>query len=395
MITDKQKEIILEYLIEKLELPELAYEKAESRYEDLGEWFDRDKSLLKNNSPHIFPQGSFRLGTAIRPLDENEEYDLDLACKLKDGVSKDTHTQDDLKELIGDELKFYRNYRGIKEQVESKHRCWRLEYKDDLSFHIDILPCIPADEDRRKQIKEAVFSRSNDSYLAEMVSESTINITDDRHPRYSSICYDWGISNPEGYSKWFEYRIKSNRVKLFSERAQIDDIPIYKQKTPLQRAIQLLKRHRDNMFRQNVDSKPISIIITTLVAKTYNGEQSIFSALENILNTMESFINPKTPRIPNPVDPNEDFADRWLMPQYIYLKLEENFFLWLKQAQSDFKHLISTTDSTFITEQAERKYSVKINASKLKDCLGSTQKTISNIIPMTHSIRNPSKLWGI
>lgn len=68
MITEQQKRTILEKMIEMLELPESAYEKATKRYEDLGEWFDRDESLVKDKNPHIFPQGSFRLGTAIRPL---------------------------------------------------------------------------------------------------------------------------------------------------------------------------------------------------------------------------------------------------------------------------------------------------------------------------------------
>jgi hypothetical protein len=65
MITKEQRNYILENMIKNLELPESAYEKARKRYEDLGEWFGREESTVKDNDPHIFPQGSFRLGTAM------------------------------------------------------------------------------------------------------------------------------------------------------------------------------------------------------------------------------------------------------------------------------------------------------------------------------------------
>ena len=75
-MTREQKRKLFENMIELLELPESAYQKAKVRYDDLGTWFDRNDSLCKDNKPHIFPQGSFRLGTVIRPIEENEAYDL-------------------------------------------------------------------------------------------------------------------------------------------------------------------------------------------------------------------------------------------------------------------------------------------------------------------------------
>ena len=44
------------------------------------------------------------LGTAIRPLDNSEDYDLDLACKLCEGFHKTKYTQEQLKKLIGLEI---------------------------------------------------------------------------------------------------------------------------------------------------------------------------------------------------------------------------------------------------------------------------------------------------
>ena len=386
MITEKQKKVLIDNMIKLLELPDSAYDKARKRYEDLGDWFDREESAVKDNNPHVFPQGSFRLGTAIRPLEETEEYDLDLACKLRDGITKENHTQEYLKKILGQELEAYRTARSIKKELEAKHRCWRLEYQDDLSFHMDIVPCIPADEVRRKSILESMRNSGLDELVAGSASQTTVSITDDRHKDFKHICNDWNISNPEGYTKWFEYIMNPRKTIILLEKAQVDDVPLFKKKTPLQRVIQLLKRHRDNWSKDNPDSKPISIIITTLAARAYNGESDIVSALGNILGKMGSFVNQAKPRVPNPVDPEEDFADRWYRNDCLHLKLEDNFNAWLLQAQKDFQHITSTTDAEFICEQMKEKFLLKVNNAELKKQLGVSAATVSIITPKTHTI---------
>jgi hypothetical protein len=395
MITNEQKNIILEGIVEILELPVSAYEKAKVRYEDLGEWFGREGSSLAGYDPHIFPQGSFRLGTAIRPLDDNEEYDLDLACKMRTGITKISHSQKELKDLVGIELEAYRKARGIKEELDEKHRCWRIEYQDDLSFHMDIVPCIPEDEKGRKVVHDSILTTGLDSYVTGAASASTVSITDDRHENYASICSDWKISNPEGYAKWFEYQMDPKRLQLLLEKAQVDDVPLFEKKTPLQRSIQILKRHRDSWCKGNEDSKPISIIITTLAARAYHGETDIVEALGNILQKMGKLVNPHKPRIPNPVDPSEDFADRWYREDSLHLRLEYNFKSWLQQAQTDFHHLTSTNDVKFICEQAEGKLSLSLNESKFKDRLGVNDNVMIPATPKVHTInRNDTpKPW--
>jgi hypothetical protein len=395
MITNEQKRVVLDNMVKLLELPDSAYDKARKRYEDLGEWFDRDESAVSGNNPHIFPQGSFRLGTAIRPLDESEEYDLDLACKLRDGISKDSHTQETLKKLIGIELEAYRKDRGIKNDLEPKHRCWRLEYQDDLSFYMDIVPCIPADEKRRKAILESIRKTGLDEYVAGSASQTTISITDDRHEGYKHICGDWNISNPEGYAKWFEYRMNPQQTRILLEKVQVDDVPLFKKKTPLQRVIQILKRHRDNWSKDNPDSKPISIIITTLAARAYNGETDIVAALGNVLKKMGGLVNPARPRVPNPVDPEEDFADRWYRQDCLHLRLEEHFNAWILQARTDFQHITSTTDTEFLREQIEEKFSLRVNESELKKQLGISVASVNIITPKTHTIdrQDSPKPW--
>jgi len=386
MITNEQKRIIINNMVKLLELPDSAYDKARKRYEDLGEWFDREESTVSEKHPHIFPQGSFCLGTAIRPLDESEEYDLDLACKLRDGISKDTHTQEYLKRTIGVELEAYRKARGIKKELEPKHRCWRLEYQDDLSFHMDIVPCIPSDEVRRKAILDSMRKSGLDEVIADSASQTTISITDDRHEGFKNICSNWNISNPEGYAKWFKYRMNPQQTRILLEKAQVDDVPLFKKKTPLQRVIQLLKRHRDNWSKDNPDSKPISIIITTLAARAYHGETNIVEALGNVLEKMGGFVNPTKPRVPNPVDPDEDFADRWYRSDCFHLRLEDNFNAWLLQARKDVQHLTSTTDTGFLSEQMKEKFSLRVNQSELMKQLGISGAAVNIVTPKVHTI---------
>ncbi|MDA3917634.1 MAG: nucleotidyltransferase [Deltaproteobacteria bacterium] len=395
MLTNEQKRVIIDNMITQLELPDFAYEKAKNRYEDLGDWFDREESTVKDYHPHIFSQGSFRLGTAIRPIDETEEYDLDLACKLRGGIAKGTHTQEHLKRVVGEELETYRSCRAIQKRLEAKHRCWRLEYKDDLSFHMDIVPCIPAGKNRRNMIFESMRQSGVEEHIASSASQTTVNITDDRNEGYKNICEDWHISNPEGYASWFEYRMNTTRRIAILEKAQVDDVPLFQRKTPLQKIIQLLKRHRDNMFKGDEDVKPISIIITTLAARAYNGEHDIVIALENILESMEKFVNRTLPRVPNPVDPQEDFADRWAMSKYRTLNLEKNFGNWLKQIKIDFQHITTQSDTQFITKQFEQKFSITVNKTELAKQLGISAATASVIIPKSHAIerKHSAKPW--
>ncbi|MEQ9565033.1 MAG: hypothetical protein RLN85_04330, partial [Pseudomonadales bacterium] len=157
---------------------------------------------------------------------------------------------------------------------------------------------------------------------------------------YNVRCDEWPVSNPKGYGIWFQSRQsdavlarKRTVVEKSLVYASVDDVPDYVVKTPLQRAIQLLKRHRDTMFNGD-DEKPISIIISTLSAHAYNGEQTISEALRSILKNMHLLIEERggVKWVANPVNPMENFADKWLeAPQKC-----EKFFTWLEKARRDF-----------------------------------------------------------
>jgi hypothetical protein len=347
--TSSQRNLAL--LLEELEIPASAYERADRRYQSLGEFFGSDRAHSARYSPHIYPQGSFRLGTVIRPLD-NGEYDIDIGCRLRHGISKDTHTQKQLKELVGADMERYRLENGIESPLDEKRRCWRLAYRDEIAFHMDVVPSIPEGVGRRQMLQERMRAAGLDITLAARVAQHAGAITDNQLLNYEHIQQDWKISNSEGFALWFESRMRQAQLLLERNAAQVgattDQLPARRWNSPLQAAIRILKRHRDVMYRGHTDSQPISVIITTLAALAYQGEADLEATLAGVLDRMETFVRASSPRVPNPVNPEEDFADKWSEANYAHLQLEANFRRWLAQAQADFANLRRATTVTLL-----------------------------------------------
>ena len=335
---------ILGYIADSLDISEACFKEAEERYQAVGKWLERDGSIVEKYSPAIYTQGSFRLGTVIKPITDEEKYDIDLVCELN--LSKKQVSQKLLKDMVGIEIKSYARANNMKNPVEESRRCWTLEYADETQFQMDILPCIP-DSTAFKLILE---SRG----VPRSISDHAIAITDNTLPNYDYLDEDWLRSNPKGYAEWFKERMKiqfevRRMVVAKSISAKAEDVPDYKVKTTLQRAVQILKRHRDIMFEKTPDDKPISMIITTLAAHAYNNEADLFDALSSIIDGMPNYILEKGGNawIPNPVNPDENFADKWKEDP----KKELNFRKWLFQVEED---LVSALNKIGIHRVADR-----------------------------------------
>lgn len=322
---------LLGVVLDHLDVPKSYYEKAASRHRSLGEWLHREGSLVAAFDPDVRPQGSFRYGTVVRPLDAAAAYDLDNVCLLR-SLTKARITQAELKRLYGEEVKAYARAHNMLAPPEEHNRCWRLRYADEATFHLDTLPCVPQDP--------AVVRRLTDAGVPPDLAGRAVAITDRKHPEYRVVSNLWTSSNPRGFARWFESRAALGRPRLLAEnrlKASVEDVPPYEWKTTLQRSIQLLKRHRDVMFRDNPDLAPISMIITNLAAHAYSGQTDLASALTNILERMPDFVRPGRPRVPNPADPFEDYADKWSRDA----RLEANFWAWHAAAKTDVAKLPS------------------------------------------------------
>lgn len=328
---------ILEELGKTLDITKEQYDAAVKSYKYVGEWLSKDDSPLASYSPEILPQGSFLLQTMIRPIHEDDELDIDLVCKLE--KIQATWTQYELKKLIGDRLKA----NGILSKLlvlPDGRRCWTLQYAESAKFHLDVLPSVVTTGYRT--ILEKAFSATD---LPDTNSLG-IRITDKNTPNYrtSSNLREWLKSNPFGYAIWFQDRCKimTREVRMMNEAIQ--PVPKYQtDKLPLQRVVQILKRHRDMMFNGN-EHKPISIIITTLASRAYSKETDIIDALINIVSTMRNHISDVNPFsgakekwVSNPVHPEENYADKWKE----FPIRQTNFYKWLDTVELDVKNIIA------------------------------------------------------
>jgi hypothetical protein len=371
MLMNEETSNLLEAIVDLLDIPPSYYKKAAERYISFGKWLHRPESRVVQFDPDVYLQGSFRYGTVNRPLLKTEEYDLDLASEVK--LRKGDLTQEALKRLIGLEVKSYADGNGIDAPPVERNRCWRLDYADDVSFHMDILPCLPEDD-------ETILSICALGVPAHLAIKS-VAITDRHVPEYRIITPNWPCSNPRGLGDWFEEKAKPGayqRIAMLVDGKSyrsIDEVPSYEWKTPLQRTIQILKRHRDVMFKDDPEFAPISMIITVLAAKAYGGETTLWGALKRIVDCMPQYIGETRPRIPNPVNPGEDFADRWAGDS----RYEKEFRRWHAQAKVDVEKLPGTLQKGNFASEARTLFNVDLTEKQqrtLNDLMGSRSPVV-------------------
>jgi len=322
---------LLQDIVASLDISPSDFKTARSRYRAIRQWL-LDGNYQTGSSPKVYLQGSFRLGTVIRPFYDDRDGDFDIDQVFEFAQPWKDAPPAALKRDVGDRLKSHGTYNGLLD--EEGKRCWTLQYASEEGrpgFHIDVLPS--------KQHLER--------------GAPHIKITNKEIQSYT-----WHPSSPDGYYHWFKSKnhfsddlIRDQSTELFETNRGLydsrNDVPKRLLRTPLQRSIQLLKRHRDVYFSNN-DYKPISIIITTITTHLYNGE--------NLIETIRKFVSYVTQRhkelilskgldrdgildyangeweIVNPVDTNlpsqeqENFADRWnLEPDFV-----PAFFEWVR-----------------------------------------------------------------
>ncbi|MFA7138901.1 MAG: hypothetical protein WC151_10325, partial [Bacteroidales bacterium] len=221
-------------------------------------------------------------------------------------------------------------------------------------------------------------------------AENAIAITHKENNEFS-----WISTNPAAYAEWFNeknknafkhyiYKQKSN---IFNEYrmlyGSIEEVPDYKVKTPLQRVIQILKRHRDIYYDRGKANnfKPASIIITTLLAEISNfsdGTEEIFEflnfaveelrSMENyflksnapnlskILSSMISKVGEDNWEMKNPVNPEDNLLDCWDN------KTATMFFKWLEEVKEDL--LDTTISREYIENKVTSSLAVNLKNSK-------------------------------
>ena len=344
---------ILETLGESLDITSTQYDNLTRSYKAVGELLQNDPAF-EPSKPIVTPQGSLRLGTIIQPINPNDDLDVDLVYRLTEKDPK--WTQKDLKDKVGARLKGSDRYASMIEKKEGR-RCWTLLYRDNSDnpkekYHMDILPSVA--DNKYVERMTRLFS---ENFSVQTVDQISIRITDKEAKDYAISTHkeDWLKSNPDGYALWFAHRCKADEtVKLMAE-AVVPVEKYNKEKTVLQRIVQILKRHRDMMFRYDYDKedKPISIIITTLAARAYKGENNLLEGLVNVVDNLEKSITKNEKGedvVSNPVNPEENFADKW--PSHP--KRREYFYKWLAAVKKDIHEILDGANKIRIQDTMSR-----------------------------------------
>ena len=278
-------------ICDKLNLSQTLHKKLEDRYKAVSDYLN-DQHELKDKDLTIYPQGSFAIGTTIKPFDR-EEYDLDFVCE-----SKKERDPFKLFNLIKEALKDNGRYKGM---IEEKKRCVRINYKGD--FHLDILPAC----------------------LDEKNSSSTGIVIPDKELKTPQS------SDPKGFIAWFQGKFTNTRIDT-----GIEAIPSYQhtaQKNNLQHIVQLMKRHRDVFFQKKpADHVPPSIILTTLCGEYYESKETI---LDGMIHITDTIINKNIKEVYNPVNSKELLSEKWEENPELYTKFRE----WIQSLNNDLKDL--------------------------------------------------------
>lgn len=320
----------LEAVCEQLELSATQYQEAKSRYDGVSRW------LAGTSHPAlvgviIYVQGSTAIGTTVKPIGRNE-HDVDLIARLQEAAR--AYAPALVKKMIGDRLKEHGAYARL---LEEMCRCWRLDYANE--FHLDITPSVP---------------NPGCDNGGELVPDKELR--------------DWKASNPKGYKALFDRRAAlqprlrmRKSVRTFDESAGAS-IEAYPEaggfKGILRRTVQIAKRHRDVHFdRRRGEYAPISVIITTLLAKSYewcvlNREyDDELEVLVDAIGGMTDFIEHRDGRwyLWNETTAGENFAEKW----NAHPDRAASFFAWHRKLVQDLTTLRTVEGLDRIAQQLD------------------------------------------
>ncbi|WP_417364053.1 nucleotidyltransferase [Galbibacter sp.] len=317
-----QREDLLARMAESLELDDSRSNRMESAYNAIYDVLKADPVFFSKVDFVLYPQGSKAIGTTTKPYGK-DEFDLDIVVHIRDLYYSYTSS-----EIYNHLIRVFRGNDVYRPKLIPKNRCARINYSGD--FHLDILPgCIVIENEDKLMVPDRELA-------------------------------SWTSTFPKGYISWFLDISKDVRqpillrkayesfVTLAEAKAEQEDLPKedFYSKEPLKRAVQLTKRYRDIFFDNNPKHRTSSIVLTTIFAQFYQGESSIYETIDNVLNRIinnysdyqKLFENRgiyKRIKVLNPVNPEEDFTDKWDKDKEFY----NQFIAFVKSYKEKWERL--------------------------------------------------------
>ena len=202
-------------------------------------------------------QGSYATETIIRPVDDNDEYDIDHMVYIKDDGSDPKEIVDRVTDCLS-ENSFY------KENSDVGKRSVQITYANQ--FKIDVVPCV---------------ERNGYKWVC------------------NSVDNEWEITDGSGYKDWFR---DQNR----------------KSNGHLKKVVRLLKYLRDHKNTFTVRSIALTTLAALAVEEVDPSRlNTLPNALESVTQWIDDYLqrNP-SPDLRNPALPEEDFNRHWTDAQY-------------------------------------------------------------------------------
>ena len=304
----------------RISLQKTQYDGLKGRYETVGDVLDTAKDPELDDLI-LIPQGSFSTLTVTRPPGR-KEVDVDAIAYLKRGTTlQPVELLDHFLEELDDRVR-------TGGSVKTSNRCITIRYADkSLPCHMDVTPALA---------RKGNPNRDGSGRLV---------VPDCREE-------SWSPSNPVDYAGWFNelaereltFMLPRNYVVLLEKRAEVQPLPSFQEVSApnLLRVItRLCKRNRDIYVTRTGREKtqPISILITTLIGKSFNlfwqrtraRNLSVYDVLEAVILDIPNQFDPARANeqywLENPKDSTENFAEKWNRdPHY-----QETFLGWHKQ----------------------------------------------------------------
>jgi hypothetical protein len=123
---------------------------------------------------------------------------------------------------------------------------------------------------------------------------------------------------------------------------------------------QLLKRHRDVIYKEDKDAPP-SIVLTTMAAHNHNGAVNTTDALGTVLTGIRSDLSLPGPLIIiNPSNPTENLVDGWAPER------RKKFATFIDNFKGKIDHLLQQQGLDKITAGLEELFGTEIATKAIK-----------------------------
>ena len=201
-------------------------------------------------------QGSYGLGTLIKPVDDNNEYDADIQIIMNQNPKWEPQ------DFVNEVFKTLQGNKNYADKLRLKTRCVTIDYAGD--FHLDVVPCVTSGG---------------------------------RHYICNKVDNQFEQTDGTEYRDWFNERDRITGGNL-------------------KRVVRLLKYIRDH--RNGFTAK--SMLLTTLAGNTIKPSDAGTEAVSTVADTVETVLtrmngylqhHPNMPAIRNPVLPTETFNRHW------------------------------------------------------------------------------------